>query len=236
VRTSSRPGVIDDRLIGAVTRRLGDDLRIRRTLPEGGRLHIDRPLPFICVYRRPQSGDAGTDRLVTTEASYLVGSGSARQAPGLKKLTEAVVATVAPEFGAFLLLEIRAGRSDGQRSAGGLVAGPGFHLIAPRRDGLDEFLGKFEGALSQIKLGGGRADVRVSEAGRVLPKGFGSLVSAAVAERTNCLVLGLEVAPIYRDPLTGDPYPLVLRELRRKLSLALKRSLQSTHSMILLMF
>ena len=88
---TAKPGVIDDRLIEAVKERLGDDLRIRRTLPEGGRLHIDRPLPFLCVYRRPSDGDDGTDRLVTTEASYLTGSGSARQARGLKKLAESVV-------------------------------------------------------------------------------------------------------------------------------------------------
>jgi len=227
-----RSKVIDDRLIEAVTRRLGDDLRIRRTLPEGGRLHIDRPLPFLCVYRRPPDGDDGTDRLVTTEASYLVGSASSRQTPGLKRLVEAVVATVAPEFGAFLVVEIMAGPPSDPEGTEGRVARPGFHLIAPRRDELDEFLDTFEEALARVRLRGRRADVRVSESGRVLPKGITGLISADAARRANCVVLGLEVAPVYRDPNTGDVYPLVLRELRRRLSPALKRSFYAfTHKL-----
>ena len=224
MKAKAGPRIIGDRLIEAVTARLKDDLRIRRTLPERGRLHIDRPLPFLCVYRRPPGGDAGTERLVTTEASYLIGSGSARQAPGLKKLAEAVVATVAPEFGAFLIVEIRAGRPVPSNGAAGLGPGPGFHLIAPKREELDEFLATFEQELARIRLGRARADVRVSEAGRVLPSALTPIVSAAVAKRTNCFVLGLEVRPVYRNPDTGDLYPLVLRELRRNLCLALKRS------------
>jgi uncharacterized protein (TIGR02421 family) len=224
MKRKTRLAIIDDRLIEAVTARLADDLRIRRTLPEGGRLHIDRPLPFLCVYRRPPNGDAGTERLVTTEASYLVGSGSPQQALGLKKLAESVVATVAPEFGAFLIVEILAGEPACSDAAGGAGAGPAFHLIAPKREELDEFLDAFERELSLVRLGRGRPDVRVTEAGRVLPRSLTPLISAAAAGRTNCFVLGLEVRPIYRDPETGDLYPLVLRELRRKLSLALKRS------------
>lgn len=224
MRASPRPKIIDDRFIESVTMRLGDDLRIRRALPEGGRLHIDRPLPFLCVYRRPTDGDPGTDRLVTTEASYLVGSGSARQAPGLKKLAESVVATVAPEFGAFLIVEIMSGSPSDPIDAGERVAGPGFHLIAPKRDELEEFLDTFEEALARVSVGGDRANVLVSEAGRVLPKGFPAIISADAAKRANCFVLGLEVHPTYRDPVTGDLYPLILRELRRNLSLALKRS------------
>jgi uncharacterized protein (TIGR02421 family) len=215
--------IIDDRFIEAVTARLADDLRIRRTLPEGGRLHIDRPLPFLCVYRRPPGGDDGTERLVTTEASYLVGSGSSGQAAGLGRLAEAVVATVAPEFGAFLIVEILAG-APASPEAEGAAAGPSFHLIAPRREELDEFLDAFERELSRVRLGRARADVRVTESGRVLPAGLAPLISAAAARAANCFVLGLEVRPVYRDVRTGDVYPLVLRELRRNLCVALKRS------------
>jgi uncharacterized protein (TIGR02421 family) len=58
----------------------------------------------------------------------------------------------------------------------------------------------------------------------VLPTAFPPLISSAAAAKANCFVLGLEVHPVYRDPETGDVYPLVLRELRRHLSLALKRT------------
>ena len=50
---SPRKGRISDSLVKSVCRRLRRNLRVRRTLPGNGRLHIDRQLPFLCVYRRP---------------------------------------------------------------------------------------------------------------------------------------------------------------------------------------
>mgnify|MGYP006206793197 CR=1 FL=1 len=41
--------------------------------------------------------------------------------------------------------------------------------------------------------------------------------------RGEVLLLGLEVPPIYRDPVSGEVYPLLLRRLRRALSKALRR-------------
>ena len=86
----------------------------------------------------------------------------------------------------------------------GPVSRPGFHLIAPRRDEIEEFLDTFEEALARVRVSGKRADVLVSEEGRVLPKGFPSIISANAARRANCIVLGLEIHPVYRDPVTGD--------------------------------
>ena len=61
--------------IADICRRLSANKRVRRTLPAGGRLHIDRQLPFLCVYRQPlDHDDSGTGQLVKGEASYLVTS------------------------------------------------------------------------------------------------------------------------------------------------------------------
>ena len=38
------------------------------------------------------------------------------------------------------------------------------------------------------------------------------------AARMGCLLYGLEVAPSFRDPVSGEAYPRILNELRRKLS------------------
>ncbi|MCB0226499.1 MAG: flavohemoglobin expression-modulating QEGLA motif protein, partial [Anaerolineae bacterium] len=55
-------------LIDKIRTLLSQGKRVRYTLPQDGRLHIDRPLPFLCVYRRPAMGpDPGTDQLVTGE-------------------------------------------------------------------------------------------------------------------------------------------------------------------------
>ena len=94
------------RFIDVVCRRLRDNQRVRRNLPVWGRIHIDRQLPFLCVYRRPVKGDdAGTERLATSEASYLIGSGQKRLQPGLADLLRGVAATLVEQFGACLMLE-----------------------------------------------------------------------------------------------------------------------------------
>ena len=59
-----------DLLTTEILTRLSAGKRVRRELPYGGRLHIDRPLPFVCLYRQPVGGgDAGTRDLVKGEAS-----------------------------------------------------------------------------------------------------------------------------------------------------------------------
>ena len=52
---------ISDRLIAGITASLDRGSSIRRKLPLDGRVHIDRPLPFLCVYRQPaEQEDPGT--------------------------------------------------------------------------------------------------------------------------------------------------------------------------------
>ena len=100
-----RPRQITDRFIRTICARLSANKRVRRNLPVWGRLHIDRQLPFLVVYRRPTDrSDPGTERLATSEASYLIASGRRNLQAGLGKLVQAVVETLGEPFGAFLLV------------------------------------------------------------------------------------------------------------------------------------
>ena len=38
-------------MLGSVRKKLEQGKRVMRLLPDGGRFMMDRPLPFICVYR-----------------------------------------------------------------------------------------------------------------------------------------------------------------------------------------
>ena len=41
---------------------------VRRAMPEWGRIHVDRQLPFLCIYRKPEDySDFGTDRLIVSQ-------------------------------------------------------------------------------------------------------------------------------------------------------------------------
>ncbi|EJF09064.1 hypothetical protein O71_17086, partial [Pontibacter sp. BAB1700] len=45
------PDTISDIFIKGIVRTLKRGRRVRRRLPAGGLLHIDRPLPFLVLYR-----------------------------------------------------------------------------------------------------------------------------------------------------------------------------------------
>ncbi len=217
---------ITDQFIHAICERLVENKRVRRTLPIWGRVHIDRQLPFLCVYRRPLVRiDAGTDRVVTSEASYLFASGVRRLHAGLAELVRAIAQILVDRFGAFLILEIWAGETTGDDElASPEVSKPRFRILVPPRQDPGSCIGTFHRALARIKTGRQPAEVEVVRAGRWWPRSFSPILPASVAGQLECSLLGLEVRPVYRDAARGEAYPLILREFRRGLTRALRQA------------
>lgn len=216
---------VPQRLIRVVRARLSEGKRVRRTLPEWGRLAVDRPLPFLCVYRRPtRKPDNGAFRLVTSEASYLTCSASRLQRDGVGRLAAAVAETQTETFGGFLIVEVWTGKPTvvPDEASVGLLR-PSFRVFEPRGNGHESLTDSLEEALRRIKLGRRRATVTTVKSARRWPRGLQPIMPVAEIERIGCLYYGLEVTPIFRDPESGEAYPRVLNELRRRLSVALRR-------------
>lgn len=75
--------LISDAFVTSACQRLKEGKALRRKIAPWGRVHIDRPLPFLVVYRRPvDREDPGTDRMALGEASYLLASGDRRYREG----------------------------------------------------------------------------------------------------------------------------------------------------------
>jgi uncharacterized protein (TIGR02421 family) len=220
-----KPAEITDRFIRAVSGRLAENKRVRRNLPLWGRVHVDRALPFLCVYRRPTRGrDEGTNRLVTAEASYLSASGASRLHPGLSSLVRSIATTLSAQFGTFLIVEVWASHEDVTPPPEVGEATPGFRLFVPDERRLDALADAFEGALSRIRLLKRRAEVRAVRGQRCRPPRTLPLVTAEEAREADCVTVGVEVRPVYRSADGDDLYPLRLRPFRRQLSRALQRS------------
>ena len=98
---------IPDSLVATICERLGKGKRVRRTLHDGARLHIDRPLPFLCVHRQPvDADDDGTGQLLEGEASFLTVTASKRTKKSVSTLVTELAQEMASRYGAFLILEI----------------------------------------------------------------------------------------------------------------------------------
>jgi len=101
------PVPITKALVGEIVTRVSQDMRVRRFLAGGGRIHLDRRLPFLCVYRRPpKSNDTVSEKLVSTQSAYLIAPGGKPWRATSAALLRPLVMSHAEHFGGFLILEV----------------------------------------------------------------------------------------------------------------------------------
>lgn len=219
---------IPSAVIHDVCARLRDNKRIRQPLPGGGLLHMDRLLPFLCVYRRnPKRRDEGTSRLVMSEASYLCAPGGAVNRGGLRELIRGIAETAIDCLGSFLILEVWSGddRLEIDEQTGEIRLPRPEFLILPRRPHRPQgTVATLDFALQRIRLHRRSAVVHVNRDAKNHPSGMRELMSESVETRIGCHILGLEVRPVFRSPETGEVYDKVVRSFSRQVSVALKKS------------
>ena len=186
--------MMDPALLDVITTRLADGLPIRRTLAGGGRLHIDRPLPFLCLYRK-HGADEGTTDLVRTQASYMI----APDDPAIEPFIESIATALADACGGCLLLELFAGDD---------AAAP-FRIHSGQRDQFATTIDALATALREV----GREVEVVAEPRTPM---------VADAGLEGVLSLALEVPPTYRS--AQGVYPTILRSLTHELAHVLQRT------------
>jgi len=216
---------ISTEFIEEVRNRLSEQRSVRRTLPDQGRLHIDRNLPFLCVYRRPSAGnDRGTGELITGEASYLLASGASRFRRDNSLMVKAIVEALSLKPGAFLIIEVWASEdpisiidADNSRTA------PSFRIHVPPGRPAVETIESMKSALGRIVVSKNRAKVSSEYSTRPWPKDLPALMSAQDLVKYNCYLIGVEISPIYREPESGELFPVVHTRIQRGLSIAIKQ-------------
>ncbi len=199
-------------LVAIVRDRIARGLPVRRRPAGGGRLHIDRPLPFLCVHRAASVRDHAAD-LVRSQASYLVATSAPARQPDVARLVAGVVDALAGACGACLLLEL-------WTTPDPPPPVPRIRIVTPAGDRLATTVGVLADALRAMVLPLGPLEVDLL-AGDGSPPGAPPLLAPEVATHAGVLVIGLEVPPIYRS--NDRHYPLVLRALARELGRALQQ-------------
>lgn len=220
------PITISAPFISQIDERLNSNKRIRRNLPIWGRVHIDRQLPFLTVYRQPVSRqDAGTEYLIMGQPAYLMASAKKNGAPGLSQLVNSIAQSMSKLFGCFLIVEIWSGLEDDlQPETAPLFPGPAFTIIAPTGNGLADTIETLENELAAIKINQMPATVNLVNDGKPSPARLPALLSKPDAERLNCVTIGIITRPIYRQQPTDETLPLVHQAMIRDVSLALQRT------------
>lgn len=215
---------ISKEFIEDVVERLKSNKRIKRLLPGGGRLHIDRKLPFLCVYRKPAYDDGGTDKFVTTGASYAIVSDENIHNKKFYKLLNKIVETLTEEFHSFLILEIWVPESNGSVKSEVKSLKPCFRILTneTKKSEISSTLKTLKERLSSITVLKQEAGVDLVYSKTNSPPGLPPLLEAKEAHSHNCHIVGLEITPIYINPLTHHIYPVIRRLLREQLNYILQ--------------
>ena len=215
-----------NRLIDALRERLAANRRVKRKLSPWGMVAVDRQVPFILLIREPATDGAGLSGLIRAESSFLIASDRPEDAAVVRDVVTAVVETVAPLFGAFLLVELWPTPGWAERNAATINAVvPRFEVIAHAADELAEVLPVFAEDLAQVHVAGNVASVSVVQRDIPTHPNLAEPIASDVATRHRVAVVGLEVAPIHVG-LGGAKFPQIELELRRELAAVLRKTVQ----------
>jgi len=219
----SKHRIFSENLLDEIRQKLTADEPIRYKLPEGGRIHIDRKLPFLIVHRSSiDSHDVGTRNLLLGEAAYLQTSASADLQLHIKELVSMIAKTQAQHYGAFLLIEVWSKALPQEQKA--RLPRPGFHIIAPEHSVPLQTLEALEHALQDITLRGRLAKVKISHNDQPAPTGLSPLITPEEETEHPIICIGLEVDAVYRDPLSNTLLTFALKKLHHGMTVAFKKA------------
>lgn len=201
----------ESQLVQRALRGFRADAHVRLRLPGGGLLNMDRKLPFLFVYRQPDGrDDAGTPQLIAGESSFLLARGAAPA--DVNTVVHALSAAGTAELGSFLVLELWAGPEDSRS----------FVVHAPHHEAQSTVQALCDG-LRDLGTTPLQTDVVLRTGDERHPTDLPPLLEVQHCWETGCLLLGLEVPPLFRAA-DGTVFPVFLRRMRGLLSPVLRQA------------
>jgi uncharacterized protein (TIGR02421 family) len=168
--------------------------------------------------------DAGTDRLLFGQPSYVLASGHHQVQRSFRGLVRAITVTLQPCFGSFLVFEIWSAPCSREDENIRLEQRwPVFRIHVSTITDLSGAAEELAKALKKITVAKEQADVDVLKVRAVAPPGQPALLTTKEQAALGVCLMGLEIQPVYRDVTTGQVYPEVLRSLHRGLTRAFRR-------------
>lgn len=207
-----------------IVSRLASNRPVRRAMPGWGRLHVDRQLPFLVVYRRPRGrDDAGTERLALGVAGYLLADGDPCRASVTTGLIEEIARVMRDAFGAFLIIEVWTAPEDGTPDADAAAPRPEYRIKHHSGTDILPTVEELAAALRESRIMRQTPLVDMTPTRRIAPSGMRPLLDSKQLRSLGADLIGLEVRPVYREE-GGDIYPVLLRQMSRRLATVFDRA------------
>ncbi|TVZ51316.1 flavohemoglobin expression-modulating QEGLA motif protein [Dokdonia sp. Hel_I_53] len=192
--------------------RLENDLKnatpINESLPNGGVLHFDKIVPYICIYRYTEY-DHYFSGLLKTQAAYLIVHSTIDIYPLVERLAD----TISTKLNAFLIIEMWP-LSLNNTSI--------FSLKCPDKTS-PTTIGAFEDGIQEMKSLYPEVSLNISRTNKRHPTHLKALLDIKKSKNNSTLILGLGVPTIYHRPEENQIFSLFYRKFTTKLSEILKR-------------
>ena len=183
-----------------------NDERIYEVLPGGSIIHIDRPVPFLCIYRFPEGVEKSPEAsLITAQAAYILIH--QEDLPLVKEFLYELAENMRKRFGAFIMMEVwRSAEEQGM-------------VLVSTDDTNQQFLSALEKELFEFPL----SIVQQVETTKEFPAAQQPLLPKHLLEDETIRALGLQVSPFYQSTTSEQLYPMIYRQFRKELSIALRK-------------
>lgn len=208
-----------EKSIAKIVEELQEECEIEKHLPGGGYLHMSDELPYLVIYRNEDEDiekgrDRATVRLILSEASFLIIGN--KDFEGYQRLIFSLSEAMSSKFKSFLIVEVFAGDYESRKFK---IKGPANKLsttIKVLRDELDDV----DSGYRALQL----EETEVQDTLDRQPAGKKPILDLQQLKAAGCLLLGIEVPPVYRSE-EGEDYPVFFRSFKDDFVVALHKTI-----------
>ncbi|NND89150.1 MAG: DUF1704 domain-containing protein, partial [Flavobacteriaceae bacterium] len=201
--------MISEHLLDRIFDQLENDLPINEALPEGGILHIDKVLPYICIYRY-RKADLYFSGLLRTQASYLI----VKDTVDISVLIQRLSLYISKRLNSFLIIELWPLRKDHQAE---------FEICCPREKA-PATVKALEDGIKNIKRIYPEVSSITTDTMHRHPDRLDPILDLEDAREAGALTIGLAVPTIYQRPEENQMFSIFYRKFATQLSVLLKRA------------
>lgn len=200
---------ISSAILDSICHNLSSKSPINQALPKNGLLHIDRVLPFICVYRYKKL-DAYFSRTIKTQSSYII----VDETVEVTHLLDALALIMAHKFETFLVLELWPSKNPKKEQ---------FKISCPKNKA-PATLKALEKGFSKLQETFPQLTIKVKDTFLRHPEHLQPLLGKEKAKKTGTLIIGISVPTLYKNGVTQEFYAIFFKQFYTLLSETIKKA------------